>query len=148
MECARVCELDAVFHNDSVRHFEIGAQTILRFPSSDLRSSTPAGKAGQEATIEGVHTISPGSNGELASQLTKAMAMALEAANEIEPKKGEETRGHDLTELDTDLGYPLRALEQSAGSKGIGVFLCRCGGSISSVVNLELSPGNCRIFLE
>ena len=137
MECARVCELDAVFHNDSVRHFEVGAQTILRFPSGVLRSNTRGGKAGQEATIEGVHTISPGSNGELASQLTKAMAMALEAVIEIKPKEAEETRGQDLTELDTDLGHPLRALQQSAGSKGIGVFLCRCGGSISSVVNFR-----------
>jgi heterodisulfide reductase subunit A len=138
MECARVCELDAVFHNDNVRHFEVGAQTILRFPSNDLGGNTLGDNAGQEAIVDGVHTISPSSNGELTSQLAKAMATALETATEIKPREAEKTHGQDILEPDTNADDPLRALGQSVGSKGIGVFLCRCGGSISSVVILEL----------
>ena len=138
MECVRVCELDAVSHNDSIRHFEVGAQTILEFPSGDLESTTPADNAVQETTIAGVHTVSPDSSGELSNQVMKAMAVAVETAIDIKPKEGRETQGHDFIGLDTNLEHPLRDSEQAIErTKRIGVFLCRCGGSISSVIDFR-----------
>ncbi len=130
MECVRVCKLDAVFHNDSIRHFEVGAQAILRFPSN--------GKAGQEATMEGIHIISPGSSGELSNQVMKAMAVAMETAIEIKPREAKEIQVEDFTEPHTNLAHLRWVSEQSEDrTKRIGVFLCRCGGSINSVIDFR-----------
>jgi NADPH-dependent glutamate synthase beta subunit-like oxidoreductase/NAD-dependent dihydropyrimidine dehydrogenase PreA subunit len=137
MECTRVCELGAVFHDDAIRHFELGAQVVLRFLSSDSEKNIPTGKADQEAITEGVYMVSPGDGG-LAKQLIRAMAVAMETAIEIKPMEVEEARAQDFAGLDTDLDHPHRALEQIAGgTKRIGVFLCRCGGSISSVIDFR-----------
>ena len=136
MECVRVCELDAVFHNDSIRHFEVEAQAILKFPSSDLEGNTP-GNVGQDAIVDGVHVVCPDSNSELTRQLTKAMAVALETAIEIKPKEAEEAQVRDFEKLDADSDYSRRASEQSVDSKRTGVLLCSCGGSISSVVDFK-----------
>lgn len=137
MECTRVCELDAVFHDDGIRHFEVGAQVILRFPSGALESNVPADNAGQDATIDGIHTVSTEGNGELANQIARAMAVALETALEIKPTKARESQAQDFTESDKNLAPPQRVSGQLAGSKRVGVFLCRCGGSISSVIDFR-----------
>ncbi|TET44793.1 MAG: hypothetical protein E3J66_00375, partial [Dehalococcoidia bacterium] len=146
MECIRVCELGAVFHDDSIRRFELEAQTILSFPSSGEQGNTPEDIAGEEATTEGVRVVSAGSNGELTSELAKAMAVALETAIETKAKKADETQGQDFTGLDANLDAPTQASGQTADrTKRIGVFLCRCGGGISSVIDFrtltkKLSP--------
>jgi len=138
MECTRVCELGAVFHDDSIRHFEVGAQTILKFPSSDLDGNAPTGKAGQEATAEGIHIVSLDSNSQLTNQVMKAMAVAMETAIESKPKEKEETQVQDFKELDTNLAHLHRVSEQMTGRMNrIGVFLCRCGDSISSVIDFR-----------
>ena len=137
MECTRVCELGAVSHNESIKHFEVGARVALRFPSSDLEENTLAGKADQEATMDGVHTIAPSSNGELIDQVMKAMAVAMETTIEIKPKEAQESQIQDFTERDT-LGHPHYASGQTEDeTKRVGVFLCRCGGSINSVIDFR-----------
>jgi NADPH-dependent glutamate synthase beta subunit-like oxidoreductase/NAD-dependent dihydropyrimidine dehydrogenase PreA subunit len=138
MECARVCEPGAVFHDDSIRRFEIGAQTILSFPSSAEQGDAAKDNAGEETTTEGVYIISPGSNGELTHEVMKAMAVALETAIEIKPKEAEETQIQDFAERDANLAQPRWASEQSEGRmERTGVFLCCCGGSISSVIDFR-----------
>lgn len=141
MECTRVCELDAVFHDDSVKHFEIGAQVILRFPTGDLQGSAPADNRDQETPVEGIRIIPPVANEELAKQVVKAMVMALETAIEIKPKKekeAEEIKSEDSVESGASLGHSRWALEQVEDeSNRTGVFLCHCGGSISSVIDFR-----------
>jgi len=160
MECIRVCELGAVFHDDCIRHFEVEAQIVLKFPSSDSEENTPIDKDEQEATIEGIHIVSTGYNGNLSKQVMKAMAMAMETTIEINAKKAEETRGQDFTGQDTNLDVPTWASEHTvdrtnlrlrrkienqinnsmvfaASPQNVAVFLCRCGGSISSVIDFR-----------
>jgi len=140
MECTSVCELGAVFHDEIVRHLEIEVQSILRFPADGSEDSTTANNGDQGVTIEGIHIISSGPNAELTDQLTKAMAVALETAIEVKPDKIQENRGQDFRELNTDLEKPGSVTEQS-GVKRIGVFLCSCGGSISSVIDFKTVTG-------
>jgi len=137
MECTRVCELDAISHDDAIRHFEVGAQVILRFPSSDLEGDTMAGNAVREANMEGIHIVSLGNNSGLTSQVTEAMAVAMETAIKIGPNKAQESQVQDSVELGTDLGHPCSSSEQPVGSRRLGVFLCHCGGSISSVIDFR-----------
>ncbi|MFC2041582.1 FAD-dependent oxidoreductase, partial [Chloroflexota bacterium] len=137
MECTSICELDAVFHNDNIRHLEVGVQAILSFPSSDLKGNTLLSNVNQETAVEGIHVVSPDSDGELTNQLNKAMAMALETAAEVKPVKATENQTQDFTEPDTDLVRSPQAPEQSSVSKRLGVFLCRCGGSISSIIDFK-----------
>ncbi|MFC1965818.1 FAD-dependent oxidoreductase [Chloroflexota bacterium] len=137
MECTSVCELGAVFHNDDIRHLEVGAQTILSFPSSDSDGNTLLSSINQETAVEGIHVALPDSDGEPTNQLNKAMVMALETAAEIKPVKATENQAHDLTEPDTDLVCSHLTPEHSSGSKRLGVFLCHCGGSISSIIDFR-----------
>ncbi|MFC1939554.1 FAD-dependent oxidoreductase [Chloroflexota bacterium] len=137
MECTDVCELGAVFHNDDIRHLEVGAQTILSFPPSDSEGTALLSNVNQETIVEGIHVASPGSDGELTNQLNKAMAMALETAAEVKPAETTKNQTQDFTEPDTDFVRSPQAPEQSSGSKRLGVFLCRCGGSISSIIDFK-----------
>ena len=138
MECARICELNAVFHDDSIRHFKVEAHTILRFPSSDLEGNNHAHNAVKENTADGINVVPASSNSELTSELTKAMAIALETAIAIKPKEADETLLHNITESDTDMKHtPKTSIYHPDGIKNIGIFLCRCGGGISSVIDFR-----------
>jgi len=129
LECTRVCELNAVFHDDCVRHFEVGVQFILRFPSD--------GMEGQEASISGIRTISAGRNSEPGDQLIQAIAAALETAIEIQPNEIRQDKLEDFAGVDMGLAYPPAVSQKSNGNGRIGVFLCRCGGSIDSIIGFR-----------
>lgn len=135
MECTKVCELGAVFHDDSTRHFEIGADIILRFPSRNSDSGTLAGNVGTEVATQGIVDIHVDGNGKPSDHLVKAMATALETAMEIRPGEVRRNTICDDIEIDTELKASHQATEQSADSKRVGVFLCRCGGSITSTID-------------
>ena len=138
MECTRVCELGAIFHNEDIKHFEIGAQVVLKFPSISVEEDTLADKADQEATTKGVHIVAPGSNVEVIDQVLNAMALAMEATIEIKPREAQEIQIQHLTQPDAKPVHPQRISEQIADTtERIGVFLCRCGGGISSIIDFR-----------
>ncbi len=138
MECTEVCELGAVFHDDGIRHFEVEAQALLEFRSSVSDEKDPIGKVDQEAVIEGVHIVPPGSSVGLTNQVIKAMAIAMETAIELKAKEVEEIQGQNFTGLGTNPSDLNWASEQTAGrTKPVGVFLCRCGGSINSIIDFR-----------
>ncbi|MFC1985132.1 FAD-dependent oxidoreductase, partial [Chloroflexota bacterium] len=137
MECTSVCELGAVFHNDDIRCLEVGAQTILSFPSRDLQGNALLSNVSRETAIDGIHIVSPDTNGELTNQLNAAMAVALEAVAEVKPVEAPGNQPQDFAEPDTDLVRSHQAPEQYKGSKRLGVFLCHCGGSISSIIDFR-----------
>ena len=138
MECTRVCELDAVFHDDDVRHFELEAQDVLRFPSGNSKENATIGEWDQEAITECVHMVFPGGNGELADEVVKAMAIAMETALEIKPREIGRISIQNFEGQQIDLGRSHLASEQTANRmERIGVFLCRCGDSISSVIDFK-----------
>ena len=136
MECTEVCELGAVFHDDDVRHFEVEAQALLKFPPSDSEGKVPIGEVDQEVGMEGVHIVPSGGNGGLTKQVMKAMAIAMETAVEIKAREVKDIQGQDFTRMGTNLNDLNWALGQTVGgTKPVVVFLCRCGGSINSVID-------------
>lgn len=140
MECTTVCELDAVLHEDEVRHSEVGAEVILKFPAGDSGGGAPSGNAAQGGTIEGIHIVPPDGSGESTNQLVKAMALAFEVASDLKPYKVPEQPIQDSESCEAELDEAQTVVGQMAGSlphAGVGVFLCRCGGSISSVIDFE-----------
>ena len=149
MECTNVCELGAVFHDDSTRHFDIEAQLVLRFPSGNFEESNFTGIASQQGSKEDVNAVSPGSDGELSKQVMKAIAVAMETAIDIKPTEAGDIQVYNPAELDTILAPVRRESGQSESkTESVGVFLCSCGGSISSVMDfktllkkLSLLPG-------
>ncbi len=128
LECVTTCELGAVSHDDCARNFEVGAQAILRF-SADGDS--------QGAAVDGIRVVSSGAGVELPRQLTEAMAVALETAIEIKPDKAPEDQGGDISESDTGVDSLAPPSKRPAANQRIGVFLCHCGGSISSVIDFK-----------
>ncbi|MFC2058251.1 FAD-dependent oxidoreductase [Chloroflexota bacterium] len=135
MECTTVCELDAVFHDDSVKCSEVAAELILRFPSDYSESNILADNAGLEVAAEGIHVVLPEDGGDSTSQLARAMAVALEAAIEIKPDNVEVKQTGAAAEMSEIIDHPYQSSEQLTAGNRLGVFLCRCGGSISSVID-------------
>jgi len=142
MECTRVCELNAVYHDEIISRLELAAQLILKFPTGDLASSTLANNHDMEAVVEGIQVITPSSNGDLDGQIMKAMAVALETAIEIKPKEEEkaveEIQLQDLTGIKSELENAYLNLDKAGyENKRLGVFLCNCGSSISSILDFR-----------
>jgi heterodisulfide reductase subunit A-like polyferredoxin len=138
MECTRVCELGAVFHDDDIRHFEVGAQIMLKCPFTDFETQAPTDSGSQETTTDGVYLVPPSNNGDLSDQIMKAMALAMKTTVELKPKETEETKVQDFSELHTNLDRPNHILEEPRiETKRIGVILCRCGSSINSVIDFK-----------
>lgn len=137
MECTRVCELDAVFHDDAIRHMEIGARAVLEFPPPDSAGDA-SGDERRNAAPPGIHTVAPHSDGELSRQITEAMAVALQTAIDVGAGQAEGVQAQDLADRHTGLAGVHPVPEQSEPDRNhTGVFLCRCGGSISSVVDFK-----------
>lgn len=110
MECLSVCELGAVFHEDSARRFEIPAQAVLRFTTDN-----------EEPTY----------------QIGKAIATALETAIELKTEEAPESQMPAQAETCQTETNPPIVKKQVAGNKRIGVFFCRCNDSISSVIDFK-----------
>ncbi len=135
LECSTICELRAVSHDDASRRFEITAEAVLSFPSVAAEDS-PVPYSSNEATArDGLRVVPPQSGGELADEITRGMAVALETALKLKPDKAQLGQPQDTAETDTRPAPQPPALKTEADAPGIGVFLCRCGGSISSVID-------------
>ncbi len=137
MECTTVCELGAVCHEDTGSHFEVGVGAILRFPSGNSEKDIPAGGDSQENTRAGIHTVFFDSSAELSNEVAKAMAVALEAAIELKRDNVRDLQAHDVKELEAASPCLPQPPALPAGSNRLGVFLCNCGGSISSVIDFN-----------
>ncbi len=129
MQCEEACQLGAVFHKDNAEDIEIGAEAIVDF--SDLASYGLA--------KPGVYTVKADDNGDLAGKLARASAIAMEAAAALKP--GEEAcqaKPNARSKSDTESKcLPLEAVAVGADRGRIGLALCSCGGSISSVIDFE-----------
>ncbi len=160
MECEQVCELGAVLHKDKVEQLDIGAELIIDFASANngrdtyprqrsIALSTPL-----QITRPGIYTVEVDGDRSLEVELALASAVALEAAAELRLKEeahpaAADTAGSPTVEVAQRLG---EAEPAGVGEARIGVILCRCGGSISSVIDfnqvtnevLQL-PGVCNV---
>ncbi len=136
MECTAVCELGAVCHDDTARNFEIGVEAILRFHSGNSKKNAPT-ESDLQKSDPGIYTVFPDSSTELTDELAKAMALALEAASELKQDNKQPLQAPDAEEPDVNSSQPPQAPVPPAGSQRLGVFLCSCGGSISSVIDFK-----------
>ncbi len=150
MECEQVCELGAVLHTDKTEQFDIGAELVIDFAAANNRG----GNYPRQITRPGIYTVGVDEDRTLEVELALASAVALEAATELKLKEEARPAGPDT------VGRPSVSLDQtlegaepaSVGKPRVGVVLCRCGGSISSVIDfnqvtnevLQL-PGVCNV---
>ena len=144
MECERACELEAVFHSDCSEKSEVGADLIISFVSTD---GDPAGVSlsgsnGDQidpftSDRSGIYTVRIGGEDNLWRDLLESSSVALKAAAQLDLREYE-------SELDSDVGskaevqvdiFSLAAAQATSKEPRIGVILCRCGGSVSSVID-------------
>ena len=146
MECEDVCKLGAVFHEDTGKSFDIGAQAILRF--TDTKTTAKNSKVISQVPDDtgGVRTIEMVPDGKLADQLSHAMAIALETAVELKSRKPKKQQQQDLVEEESKTAQSEIPGKRSVSKKQIGVFLCNCGDNISSVINYENVAGKISSF--
>ena len=161
MECERVCELNAIFHGDNIKQIDIPAEIIIDFNTSnngtknhlrtyDIDESTPL-----KVTGPGIYIVDGEEGLGLEGELDRASAIALKAAIELKSREARRLKAPDTASpSDVYLDQTREEAEPaSLGEARIGVILCRCGGSISSVIDcnqvtnevLQL-PGVCNVL--
>jgi heterodisulfide reductase subunit A-like polyferredoxin len=127
LQCERVCEVGAVLHGDTPEQVAVPASVVIDF----------AGVIGGDAK-PGIH-LSPHTDGRtLQDELTLASALALDVAAELNRSDGAPSVRGDaaLAQIDRDRRQEDEAPAASVPTR-IGVVLCRCSGSISSVVDFN-----------
>ncbi|MCJ7514854.1 MAG: FAD-dependent oxidoreductase [Dehalococcoidia bacterium] len=129
LECERICQVRAVSHKDTVESVTIQTGAVVNFTTENTTV---------DFSGPGVFNVNAGSIGELRDELSRASAIALEVAGDLKLlekdvsiKKG--TGGNHGGGL--NLQSELAGVD-STGHERTGVILCRCGGSISSIVDL------------
>jgi NADPH-dependent glutamate synthase beta subunit-like oxidoreductase/formate hydrogenlyase subunit 6/NADH:ubiquinone oxidoreductase subunit I len=133
LECARVCETGAVFHEDAVTHLELAAQVVLTFPGDSIRNVDKFLSSGNKK--EAVQKVGH-HNGDLAQALTEGMAAAWQAASELRQIEAWESRAQGTAGQGAVMAQP-HPIRLPADRRRIGIFLCRCGGSIDSVIDFS-----------
>ncbi|MDY6892401.1 MAG: FAD-dependent oxidoreductase [Chloroflexota bacterium] len=143
-ECERVCEVNAVFHNDSAEQVDINAQIIADFTSDNAAIDAYLSNRGitqttsPQSSRSGIYTVHPTVNySGLAGELSQADTIALDIFTDLKLKEETYPSVSDtLRELDTRLNQIIPIVGPEKGQEArIGVILCRCGGSISSVID-------------
>jgi NADPH-dependent glutamate synthase beta subunit-like oxidoreductase/NAD-dependent dihydropyrimidine dehydrogenase PreA subunit len=126
LECEEACELGAVFHKDNAEQLEIDVELIINCISTN---DGPGNGTGGRFTKPGIYTLKNVDSKGLDSELARASAIAFEAATSLKPK--EETSKQET-------GDKSRVEKTTRSERGrIGLVLCSCGGSISSIVDFE-----------
>jgi len=135
LECEEACELGAVLHKDDVESIEIGAEVVIDFTPDGSGRGTA-----RRLSKPGVYAVKASDNSNLGDKLAQAAAIAIEAAAAL--KLGEEVY---TPEPDAASGLNAQSKHStleagaviSAERGRIGLALCSCGGSISSVIDFE-----------
>lgn len=159
MECERVCELGAVLHKEKEEHVEITVDSVVCFLSRDnglhehLHDHFSA--SSKQLTKPGVYTIDLDESEDLDEALLKSEAVALDVAIDIKQREERLTPEAPAPPVPAiDLLQPsIFSAAADPGTGRIGVALCNCGGSISSVIDFNQvineivhMPGVCHVF--
>jgi heterodisulfide reductase subunit A len=105
--------------------------------SNGSGNEVTGGKLDQKTAVEGIHTIYPDGNGEVTDQLIRSLAVAISTSIEIKPGRDEQDKiqGDNVPYAISERDY--RGSIVSTGTERTGVFLCSCGGSITSVIDFK-----------
>lgn len=141
LECERICQVNAVSHKDTIESVTIEAGAVVNFVTDNDIGGLPKPEADHNKTIQipgrGVFIVKAKSEGDLKDELSHASAIAMEVAGDLRltkkvvPAKVDAKGSHDgRLNLEPELaGIAI-------GDQRTGVILCRCGGSISSIIDL------------
>jgi len=143
MQCEAACELGAVFHMDSTEQIEIGAELIIDLSSANSYDDNTAPVSGEDQNVylklirPGIYTAGIEETLDLRRNLAMSTAIALEVAASLKPIVEEQ----QTLPFNTDRPAARQGKTQKDSAvtteAGVGVILCRCGGSISSVIDFE-----------
>ena len=136
LECEEACELGAVFHKDNVENLEIDAGLIINCISTNGNSGNGAGR---RSTKPGIYTLKNANRESMDSELARASAVAFEAATALKPKEKDETSKQKAADKsEAQQGDKSRIEKTASPNRGrVGLVLCSCGGSISSIIDFE-----------
>lgn len=137
LECEQACELGAVLHKDDFEKLEIDAEAIIHF--NTIRRG-PDKAAAHSTKKPGIHNVKQKKDGDIRSELALASAVALEAATELKLRKEELQTKPEAAASDRKAHKPQQrpGIEPVGTEQGrIGLVLCSCGGSISSILDFE-----------
>ncbi|MFH1169435.1 MAG: FAD-dependent oxidoreductase [Chloroflexota bacterium] len=118
LECTRACELEAIDHASAPETFDIEIDAII--------TATKATGVPAEADLPGIYVLPPSGNGDL----SQASDLAARVADDL--IKGE-------IPIKANVSAPPEAApvrQVPCAEARMGVFVCGCGGSISSVVDV------------
>jgi len=154
LECERICQVNAISHKDTIESVTIEAGAVVNFVTENASAGLSQAEAHQGKTLKisgpGVFTVKAEGGGDLKDELSRASAIALEVAGDLKLlKKDVSTSACAKGNHDGGLNLEPEVLGiVSAGDERTGVILCRCGSSISSVIDLpqvareiQLIPG-------
>ena len=148
LECERICQVKAVSHKDNVESTTIEAGAVVNFVARNSKATTI------QISEPGVFVVESQGAGDIQNELNSASAIALEVVGDLKimekissvkaETKGDHTKGLNLE--------PEVPGVDNGEEERTGVMLCRCGGSISSIVDLngvaaeiQEVPGVCRV---
>ena len=130
LQCERVCEVGAVSHDDKPEQIDIGAAIVVDFGGT-------ADATAVHAAGSGIRTVAPDEDRTLEEELALASTVALEVAAELRsPDEGHAARADAVRATEVPAG-PATVAPTAPGPDRIAVVLCRCSGSISSVVDFN-----------
>lgn len=143
-ECVQACKLGAIFHNDTAERFEIAANAIINFAPAGADSAQRPSSWGSDqiSTLSlekpGIYNVKAGDEDKLWDNLSVATSTAMEVASYLNLKEDRFPAGSaDQISFDEQFGRVTSALAHPPiGESRIGVFLCSCGDSISSIINM------------
>jgi NADPH-dependent glutamate synthase beta subunit-like oxidoreductase/NAD-dependent dihydropyrimidine dehydrogenase PreA subunit len=152
LECERICQVNAVSHKDTIESVTIEAAAVLNFVTDNAAADLSQADVYQDKTLQisvpGVFIVKAQSDSNLEDELNRASAVALEVAGELKLlEKVVSVKADAKGNHDGGLNLEPELIGVQSG-ECTGVILCRCGGSISSIVDLsqvareiELIPG-------
>ena len=143
LECERTCQVSAVSHKDTIESVKLEAGAVVSFVSDSSIAGTSQLDTGKSGSVQlsgpGVFIVNADDNGNLGSELGRASAVALEVAQELKLRdKAAAAHAPAKGNHDDGLNFePETMASVSVDDRRTGVVLCRCGGSISSIIDLS-----------
>jgi NADPH-dependent glutamate synthase beta subunit-like oxidoreductase/NAD-dependent dihydropyrimidine dehydrogenase PreA subunit len=130
LECERVCQVNAVSHKDTIESVTIEAGAVVNYDDGAVDKALQISGRGVFAA-EGRNGMS------LEEQLSTASAIALKVVRDLGLEKEVSSQKKSMSKKDGSLDLEQELPTVLGASERTGIILCRCGGSISSVIDLN-----------
>jgi heterodisulfide reductase subunit A len=135
LECVKVCKSNAIRHDDTVRHKDVEADVILKFPADGISVKEESLVTGKD----GIYLIDPGPGQSGSDVNLKLMSAVMQTILDsdidfLDKLSVGPFDGNDQAEA----GYhPTHHHDHARSESRQGIFLCRCNGENSSVIDFD-----------